>query len=207
MITSNAQQTGRFRAYPTDAADKRGDAADQTVEALMASVIDEALGSGHRWAAKHWYSSVLEELDGTDAKPPSLSRFEARFAAERKRRRSLLLEASADAAARVGTAVGDEPIEVLPGAPVVGRKAFGLAIRALVEWRSPAVGVVWGDYIDLSRKAGEPIMKLDVFRALVFSPYIVEGVPHDLMPDWWRKKLSKLNAAGPTRAQGLRLAK
>ncbi|MFL0587500.1 hypothetical protein ACH0BU_12750 [Sphingomonas olei] len=177
------------------------DAAKEAVEAAMASVIVEALASGRRWGAKHWYPAVVEILQGTPHAPPSRSKFETRFSAERKRRRELLLAASAQVAAEVGAAVGDEPVEVLPGAVAVGRRAFELAIRALVEWRSPAVGVVWGDYIDLSRRAGEPFVKLDVFRALVFSPFIVAGVPHEMMPDFWRKKLAKLQGDGPARVQ------
>lgn len=101
----------------------------------MAPVIDEALGSGRRWAAKHWYPAEVAGLQGTSLAPPSRSR----FSAERKRRRQVLLAACADVTARVGAAVGDEPAEVLQDATPVGRQAFELAVRALVEWRSLAM--------------------------------------------------------------------
>lgn len=158
------------------------------VEAAMQAVIGAALSGRSTRGAKHYYSAVVSLLAGTGMPPPSRGIFARRFAAERKRRREALLQASADAAAAIAEAVGDAGIVVTPGEPPVPGAACAFAVRALAEWRSSRVGEAYGDYHQLSYRAGVRTVTPDVFRALVVSPEFVANVPRGLMPDWWLRK-------------------
>jgi len=160
------------------------------IERVVKEVIDTALAARPRRGMRHWYRLVAAKLAGSGAASPSRHAFERRFTAERRRRRDLLLAASQNAADAITRAVGEGGIELFPDQPPVTARACGLVVRALAEWRSSRVGEANGDYAQLSYRAGERSMSPEAFRALVYSSFFVENVPHELMPDWWRRKVA-----------------
>ena len=160
------------------------------IEATMASVISGALGRRPIYGAKHYYQIVVDRLATTCHEPPSLSRFLKAFSAERGRRKALVLRASAEAAEAIGSALGDQQIQLLPNTDHIGREVIELVVSSITAMRSVRVGDAHKDYCDVSYRAQVRCISEAAYRELIYLPLVVENVRHELMPEWWTRKLS-----------------
>jgi hypothetical protein len=203
MNLGSGDAAGASRSERSGSVAKRGPATDDCalpktggariklapeVESAVAAVIDAALGSRPLRGAKRYYRNVARHLEDTGFEPPSRGTFERMFVAERKKRRNAMLERSERAAAQMGEIVGVE-VAFVPGGPPIARRQCELVVSALTTFRTPGPLDAYRDYLQITSRAGVPSITEADFRALVMSPLFVDNVPHDAMPEWWRKKV------------------
>jgi hypothetical protein len=173
-----------------DAASREGGTEPDPVAAAIAHVISLAFSRRPLRGAKHWHSTLVASLRGASVEPPSLGRLEKAFSTERAARRRRTEEITGRAVARIGAAIGDREIELVPGEPV-GRRPHELAMGALVSQRSDSIGNAYRDYCQASYLAGEESISKEAFVALVHSSPFVEYAPHESMSEWWGRKLAR----------------
>lgn len=167
--------------------------ARRAAEEATIRFIQEAIDERPCWGAKGWFRSIEARVSAGGHVPLSQNAYGKLFAAELARRRQARIDAGRRAAEEVGGTVGEGPISLVPGAPDAFRSDFREVVASVLAIRSVAIGDAWRDYANGPYRSDARPVSAEVFTAILYSPEVIAVVPHEGMPEWWRRKVARLS--------------
>lgn len=186
--------TSQFNPNPAARAAAR-EAADRAMMVLIAGAID----AKRSWGARRWFNALSAELAQLGHEPISRSRYMKLFSAERARRKAERIETGLRVAASVGAAYGCFLRPFTPGIPRFGRRDVERVIFSVISVPSQSIGDAQQDLSHSAYLGGERSIRREAFEAILYAPLVIDVVPREHMPDWWRRKVARLRAVAARR--------